>query len=134
MADDPNGIGYVGLNYFADNPDKVRALPIDTGQGPVLPSQQTVANGAYRELSRPLFLYIRKRALDSMPSLKRFLAYALSSQGAANVADAHYVPLPEQTLVMVRRRVEQEKTGSLFATLTPAISVAEITRHESLGR
>jgi hypothetical protein len=80
-----------------------------------------------------LFLYINKRALDTIPAMKQFLAYALSREGAANVSYAHYVPLPEQTLAMVRHRVEKESTGSLFEHEPPAISVAELARYEKLN-
>lgn len=134
VADDPHGIGYVGLSYYADNRDKVRAVAIDCGQGPVLPSRDTVSNGTYRELSRPLFLYVSKKAMDARPVVREFVEFALSSQGANDVAEAHYVPLPVQTLDVVRLHVKQERTGTLFDREPPTISVAEVTRHETAGR
>jgi phosphate transport system substrate-binding protein len=131
VADDPYGLGYVGLSYFDYNLDKVRALGVDAGAGPVQPSHETVSNGLYRELSRPLLLYASQQALDERPELKRFLEFALSDKGKADIDEARYVGLPEFALQIVRRRLAQEKLGTVFARQPPFLTVKELTLLEA---
>lgn len=134
VADDPAGIGYVGLSYYADNRDKVRAIGIDSGSGAIAPSQESVADGTYRELSRPLFLYVGRRAMEAHPVIRDFVEFALSAKGSSDVAEAHYVPLPVQALSVVKQRFEAQRTGSLFVHEAPTISVADMMQREAAGR
>lgn len=114
IADDRNGIGYVGLSYFAYNQDKVRAVPIDFGNGYVSPTPETIRDDRYRVLSRPLFLYVSKAAYDSRPDIRHFVEFVLSASGEDDVAETHYVKLPMEALSAVRRHVAAEKVGSVM--------------------
>ena len=58
------GLGYFGFSYFEENSDKLKALKIDSGDGCVAPSAETVQDGTYTPLSRPLFIYPSKAALE----------------------------------------------------------------------
>ena len=55
------GLGYFGLSYVEQNTDKVKALEVDGGDGCVAPSTETVQDGTYTPLSRPLFIYAERR-------------------------------------------------------------------------
>ncbi len=100
VADDPQGMGYVGFDYYSRNLEHIKAVAVDG----VLPTEKTIGNGAYRTLARPLYLVASRRALGR-PEVRAFLEFALGSRGRAAVSEARYVPLPPQELEAARRRV-----------------------------
>lgn len=115
VAGNENAIGYFGFAYYESNKEKLKAVAIQ-GQGKkeyVLPSQESILNGSYTPLSRPLFIYVSKKALEEKPEVKQFVEYYL-----ANVAKAcekvKYVPLPEDAYKVVRERLKARKTGTAF--------------------
>jgi phosphate transport system substrate-binding protein len=57
-------LGYFGLSYAEENPDKVKIVQVDGGDGCVTPSTETVQDGSYKPLSRPLFIYPSAAALE----------------------------------------------------------------------
>jgi phosphate transport system substrate-binding protein len=77
-----------------ENKSKLKLLSIDAGTGPVLPSDQTILNGTYKPLSRPLFIYINKTAL-ARPEVKEFVRY-FNTQGPELVTEVGYVQVPAQ--------------------------------------
>lgn len=89
------GLGYFGLSYFQQNEDKLKVVKIDGGDGCVEPSIETVQDGTYKPLSRPLFIYPSDKALKR-PEVKSFLDFYL--QNEEKVAEqALFVSLtPEQ--------------------------------------
>ncbi|ADB52905.1 PstS family phosphate ABC transporter substrate-binding protein [Conexibacter woesei] len=78
VAGAPGGIGYFGFSFFQENSDKLRALEIDGGSGCVAPSAETVQDGTYRPLARPLFIYPSARALRN-PAFDAFMEYYLAN-------------------------------------------------------
>ncbi|MGH9884584.1 MAG: protein sphX, partial [bacterium] len=67
VSGDVNALGYFGFAYYVRNRSKLKLVAIDDERdaGPISPSSQTVANGTYQPLSRPLFIYA------SVPALQR---------------------------------------------------------------
>jgi len=92
IADDKGALGYFGFSYFQQNRDRLSALEIDGGQGCVAPSIQTVHDGSYKPLSRPLFVYVNQSALDRTRALRTFVRFILENQEAI-AEDALFVPL-----------------------------------------
>jgi phosphate transport system substrate-binding protein len=91
----PGGLGYLGLAYFNENEDRLKALEIDDGSGCVAPSVETAQAGQY-PLSRPLFVYAKNEALRKA-HVRAFLEYAL--EDAVSLAeDALLVPLTDEQL------------------------------------
>jgi phosphate transport system substrate-binding protein len=92
VRQNPNAIGYDGLGYVPDDL-KVVALAREA-QGPfVLPSAATVDDGTY-PVSRELYMYT---AGPPAGALADYLAWILSPQAQAIVADLGFVPVrPEQ--------------------------------------
>ncbi|MCC5032399.1 PstS family phosphate ABC transporter substrate-binding protein [Streptomyces sp. WAC 00631] len=85
------GIGYFGLSYFEENKDKLKAVRIDGGDGCVAPSVETVQNGTYKPLGRPLFIYPNAASLDK-PEVEAFVEYYV--ENSAEIAEkAQFVPL-----------------------------------------
>ena len=75
VANDRNALGYFGFAYYIENQNKLKAVPIETGKGAVAPSAKTVEDGSYQPLSRPIFIYISKKSLDSKPEVKEFVDF-----------------------------------------------------------
>lgn len=91
-------IGYFGFSYFYQNPDEVKAVAIDGGDGCVTPSLETAAAGEYKPLSRPLFTYVSKASLaeDHIAEFARFVVEQTTNE-ALVADDVGYVPATEET-------------------------------------
>lgn len=113
VAGDEGGIGYFGMAYWEENKDKVKAVGIDSGDGPILPGQETVSNLSYKPLSRPEFIYVNKSAL-SKTGMKEFVAYYLSEEGQAGIKDVGYVPFVPELYERIQKRFDAGVVGSLF--------------------
>jgi phosphate transport system substrate-binding protein len=96
VAGDPNGIGYFGYAYYEENTDKLKVVPVDGGSGCVTPSPDTVRDGTYAPLSRPLFVYAAKSTL-SRPEVAAFFDYYLANVPAI-APEVGYVALPDAEL------------------------------------
>jgi phosphate transport system substrate-binding protein len=95
VAGDKGALGYLGLSYVEQNRGKLRAVEIDGGDGCVAPTTETVQDGTYKPLSRPLFVYVKKSSLEKL-QVDAFLQFLLENQ-AALAKGALFVPLtPEQ--------------------------------------
>lgn len=92
IAGEKYSLGYFGYAYYIENKDKMKLVAIDGGNGPVLPSGQTINNGTY-PLSRPLFIYVNKESLNR-PELKEFVRYYLT-EGKEFVPQVGYVKMPD---------------------------------------
>ena len=88
---DKGGLGYFGLSYFEQNKGNLNDVEIDGGSGCVAPSSETVQDGSYTPLSRPLFIYVKKASLQK-PEVKAFVKYLLDSEEAI-AQQALFVPM-----------------------------------------
>jgi phosphate transport system substrate-binding protein len=92
IAGDTNALGYFGYAYYAENKNRLKIVPVDSGNGPITPSDETVRNGSYSPLSRPLFIYVNTKALQR-PEVKGFVMFYL--ENAEQLAhEVGYTPLP----------------------------------------
>ena len=64
VAGDEFALGYFGYAYYAENADRLKLIAVDGGGGCVPPSDETIEDGTYAPLSRPLFVYVRHSALE----------------------------------------------------------------------
>lgn len=94
IAGDKNALGFFGYAYYEENQDKLKIVPIDSGNGPVTPSFETIKDGSYAPLSRPLFIYVNKASLEK-PEVKRFVEYYLEIAKDI-VQEVGYVALPDE--------------------------------------
>ena len=65
VSRDVNALGYFGYAYYIENKDKLKAVPIvgSRRQAGVEPSLESVINGSYQPLSRPIFIYVNAKSL-----------------------------------------------------------------------
>ncbi len=118
VAGDSTALGFFGYAYYEANKEALEAVPIDdgkddNGKGGILPTLETVANGTYQPLSRPLFIYVSVKALERA-SVASFVDYYLEVAKAI-VEEVKYIPLPDAAYDLVKKRFADRKTGSLFA-------------------
>jgi phosphate transport system substrate-binding protein len=92
VASQPNALGYFGFAYYQEDADRLRAVAIDNGNGCVAPTVDTIADGSYAPLSRPLFIYVNRASL-ARPEVREFLRFTLD-QTDDIVETVGYVPLP----------------------------------------
>lgn len=92
VAGSKGGLGYFGYTYFEENADKLKAIKIDGGKGCVAPSVSSAQDGSYQPLSRPLFIYVSNRAMESKPQVRDFVEFYAQHIDEI-VAEAKYVPL-----------------------------------------
>jgi phosphate transport system substrate-binding protein len=114
VSRDVNAIGYFGYAYYAENRDKLKALPIvnDKLGKAVEPSGETVVNGTYQPLSRPIFIYINAKAA-SRPEVKEFIAY-FNKNADKLVKEVKYVPLPSRAYTYNLETLGKMRVGTKF--------------------
>lgn len=94
IAGDKFGLGFFGLAYYEENKDKLRLIAVDGGNGPVNPTLETVSNGTYSPLSRPLFIYVNSKAAKKA-EVRTFIEFYIDN-AAALATEIGYVPLPAE--------------------------------------
>jgi phosphate transport system substrate-binding protein len=113
IANDRNALGFFGYAYYAENKSKLKAVAVDNGKGAVAPSEKTVLDGTYQPLSRPIYIYVSKKAAEK-PEVREFVEFYLKS--APNlVKSVKYVPLPEKVYNLGASRFKSGKVGTAFA-------------------
>ncbi len=109
---DEGAIGFFGCSYYFENQDKLNVVAIDGGHGPVKPSPETIENGTYAPFSRPLFIYVNKKAADR-PEVAAFVDFYLNH--APNlVEEVGYVALPKTIYSTAEKNFAAKKAGSQF--------------------
>jgi phosphate transport system substrate-binding protein len=113
VSRDKNALGYFGYAYYAANQGKLKAVAIDNGKGSaVLPSKQTVENGNYQPLSRPIFIYVNAKAAER-DEVKQFVEYYLSNAPKL-VSEVQYVPLPAKAYSTAMDHFQKRRIGTVF--------------------
>ena len=65
VSGDEGGLGYFGFSYYEGAADKLNLVGVDSGDGNcVKPSKETIQDGSYKPLSRPLFMYPKAKAMQ----------------------------------------------------------------------
>jgi len=93
VAGDKGAIGFLGLSYVEENADAIKAISVDG----VFPSTETVQDGTYTPLSRPLFIYVANKSYTDKPQVKAFVDYFV--ENAVSIAEASlFVPLTDEEI------------------------------------
>ena len=107
VSGDKNALGYFGFTFFEENADKLNAVEIDNGEGCVAPSSETARDGSYAPLSRPLFIYVDKKAFAENAALKSFVNFFIENDTAIAEA-AQYIPLSDE-----QKKTAQDELAAL---------------------
>ena len=114
VSRDVNAIGYFGYAYYAENRDKLKALPIvneKLGKA-VAPSGETVVNGTYQPLSRPIFIYVNVKSAQK-PEVREFVQY-FNKEADKLVKEVKYVPLPAKAYAYNLDTLSKMRVGTKF--------------------
>lgn len=128
---DKNALGYFGYAYYAENASKLKAVPIAVrdGKPAIAPGPNTVINGSYQPLSRPIFIYVNAKSIQK-PEVKEFVEFYLKN-AASLVKQVSYIPLSATDYNLVLENVNKRKLGSLFGGVPEVgITMDELMRRE----
>lgn len=134
VAGDELALGYFGFAYYEENQAKLKLVAVDdgdesNGSGAIKPTPETVKDGTYRPLSRPIFIYPSVKALER-PEVRNFIDFYLS-KGVPLVREVGYIPLADSEYELVRKRFAARKTGSLYEGTD---SHSKVTLEQRLSR
>jgi len=94
VSGERGGMGYFGLSYYTENKSRLKVLAVNSGSGCVKPSIQTVQNGKYKPLGRPLFVYAKRDSFQR-GEVRAFVGYMLNNQKSI-ATKADFVPLTKK--------------------------------------
>ena len=95
VSGDEGGFGYFGFSYYESAADSLSLVGVDSGDGNcVKPSAETIQDGSYKPLARPLFMYPSTEAM-SRPEVKAFMEF-VTSQAPTIAEAAKIVPLTSE--------------------------------------
>jgi len=90
----PDALGIFGFSFLDQNSDRVQGSIVD-GQEPTF---EAIADGAY-PVSRPLYFYVKKAHMGTIPGIEDFLAEFTSERAWGEegyLADKGLIPMPEE--------------------------------------
>jgi phosphate transport system substrate-binding protein len=103
------GLGYFGLSYLEENQGKIQGVQVDGGKGCVTPTKETVQDGSYTPLSRPLFIYPSDKALER-PEVKAFTDFYVNNYQKI-AQEALFVPMTDQQAAQAKAKVQKLATS-----------------------
>lgn len=111
VAKDKNAIAFFGYGYYENNQDKLTAIEIDFGQGPVEPNLETIGEDLpYANFTRPVFTYLNVDYAKEKPQVLDYAKYVVSYQGAQKLAGENgFAPLPEEQYAEYLSQLESIK-------------------------
>jgi phosphate transport system substrate-binding protein len=111
---DVNALGYFGFAYYAENREKLKAVPIveKDGKPAVPPSMETVLNGSYQPLARPIFIYVNAKSAQK-PEVKEFVEF-YNRHGEKLAREVKYVPLPAKAYTYNLDVMTKKTLGTKF--------------------
>ncbi|NTW58409.1 MAG: PstS family phosphate ABC transporter substrate-binding protein [Nitrospirae bacterium] len=131
VARDKYALGYFGMAYYAENSTKLKAVPVvaAAGKPAVLPSVETVKNGTYQPLSRPIFIYVNAKSMEKK-EVRDFVEFYIKNAPKL-VKEVKYVPLPDTAYKLAADNFKSKKLGTGFGGEPEVgVSVEELLKRE----
>ncbi|MYB21425.1 MAG: PstS family phosphate ABC transporter substrate-binding protein [Chloroflexi bacterium] len=126
VSSDRGGIGYFGFSYYSNNADALKAVPVvNDGGRAITPSNETINDGTYNPLSRPLLVYVSLASLEREEVAAFVEFYLTDGAWLVDTPEVGYVQLPEEIYAAVLERVRSGVTGSAMAEAGEGESLAE---------
>ncbi len=107
----PDALGIFGFSFLDQNTEKIQGSFIDGVQ----PAFEAIADGSY-PVSRPLFFYVKKAHVQTIPGMKEFLAEFTSEKAWGDegyLTDKGLIPMPVAERKLFRENVENLKPMTL---------------------
>jgi phosphate transport system substrate-binding protein len=107
---DDGGLGYFGFSYYEGAQGQLNLVGVDAGDGCVKPSVETIQDGSYKPLSRPLFMYPSEKAM-SRSEVKAFMEFVVANQ--ADIAEAaKIVALTDEQATKAKSDLQSAEQGA----------------------
>jgi phosphate transport system substrate-binding protein len=130
VASDKSALGFFGFAYYVENQKKVKAVAVDGGNGPVLPSAKTVEDGTYQPLSRPIFIYVNIKSADK-PEIRQFVEFYMKNAPTL-VKEVKFFPLPNQAYAINLEHLNKKKLGTVFGGKSEVgLRIEELLKREA---
>jgi phosphate transport system substrate-binding protein len=110
VAGDDGGLGYFGFSYYEGAADQLNLVGVDGGDGCVKPSLESIQDGSYKPLARPLFMYPSAKAL-ARPEVKAFMDFVIANQQDIATA-AKIVPLTAEQATKAESDLQAAEQGT----------------------
>ena len=114
VSRDVGGLGYFGYAYYNENKDKLSAVAVvaASGKPAVAPSEETVINGSYQPLARPIFIYVNAKSA-AKPEVKEFVEYYMKN-GEKLTKEVKYISLPAKAYTYNLEHFAKMAKGTKF--------------------
>lgn len=89
---DKGSMGFFGFAYYEENAENLTALKINGAE----PTPETVQNGTYKPLSRPIYIYVNVKSYKEKPQVKAFVDFYLENVTEL-VREVGYIALSDYT-------------------------------------
>jgi phosphate transport system substrate-binding protein len=135
IANDELALGFIPFAYYEGNKGKLKLLAVDdgnkaNGDGPITPSAETIRNGTYEPLSRPVFIYVSNKA-NARPEVGKFVDYYLTNADKL-AREVGYVGLGDNIYTLVKDRYAKKTLGSAFTGAnTIGVTIDQLLAKES---
>ncbi len=108
VSNDKNAIAFFGFGYYMNNKDKLTAVKVDFGSGPVEPTLETIGEDLpYAGFTRPVFTYLNVNYAKEKPQVLDYAKYVVSFEGAKRLAgDNGFAPLPDASYAEYQKQLE----------------------------
>ena len=95
VSKDKNAIAFFGFGYYVSNTDKISAVKVDFGSGPVEPTVETIGEDLpYAGFTRPVFTYLNVKSAKEKPQLLDFAKYIVAIGARELASENGFAPLP----------------------------------------
>ena len=104
----PKALGIFGYSFLDQNSDRVQGSPISG----VTPEFEAIANGDY-PISRPLYFYVKKAHVGSIPGMREYLAEFTSEKAWGEegyLSDKGLIPMPNAEREQFTKNVKELKS------------------------
>lgn len=131
VAGDKYGLGFFGFAYYVEGQHKVSAVAVDNGKGrgAILPSAETVEDGSYRPLSRPIFIYVSMKAAEKK-EIKAFVEFYMK-HALLLVKEVKFFPLPPRAYATMLDHFNKKRVGTIFNGMPViGLTIDELIRRE----
>jgi phosphate transport system substrate-binding protein len=131
ISGDVNALGFFGLAYYVENKSRLKAVAIkmDDNAKAVEPSVEAARSGIYQPLSRPIFIYVSKKSVETKPEVAKFVEFYMDKKhSAALVKEVGYVPLPDNAYDVFLARFKERKLGTAFHGAKVGVSIDDLLK------
>ncbi len=111
VSKDKNAIAFFGFGYYITNTDKLTAVKVDFGNGPVEPTLETIGEELpYAGFTRPVFTYLNVNYAKEKPQVLDFAKYVVSAEGCKRLAGQNgFAPLPDSVYAEYQKQLDALK-------------------------